>query len=143
MRVPAKRSWFKGLRTMDILPTSLQDNPTLVYERGRCESSRVSSVVRAPLSTSVIDHTFSGSCWMSFLHLHHIQAYVLVAQSIPVAIARNLQSRELISQDFLGLQQACKFFIAPPRPLKRLYLVFPSHQQATIVKTALKLFPET
>ena len=41
---------------------------------------------------SVIDHTLSGSCQMSFLHLHHIQAYVLVAESIPVAIARNFQS---------------------------------------------------
>ena len=59
---------------------------------GSAAFSMFCSTVRAPLHESVTDHSLSGSNRSSRLHLHQIQAYVLLAASIPVIQARNFQS---------------------------------------------------
>ena len=45
---------------------------------------------------SVIDHTLSGSCQMSFLHLHHIQAYVLCSTVNPCHHRKKWQGMAMI-----------------------------------------------
>ena len=47
---------------------------------------------RAPSAGSLIDHFFSKSPRSVIGHLHQIHEYLLLAESIPVAKARNFQS---------------------------------------------------
>ena len=51
-----------------------------------------SSTVHAPSLVFMNDHTLSGLYRSSFVHLHQMQAWLCVALSIPVVVARNFQS---------------------------------------------------
>ena len=52
----------------------------------------VSSIVRAPLVVSVIDHSKLTLCLSALGHLHQIHACLALAASNPVTNARNFQS---------------------------------------------------
>ena len=49
-------------------------------------------MVRAPFSTSMIDHSLSTLCLSSLEQVHQMHAYLELAASMPHAMDRNFQS---------------------------------------------------
>ena len=59
---------------------------------GSFDADIMGVTVRAPLFSSVIDHSLSTLCLSSLEHVHQMQAYLELAASMPHAMERNFQS---------------------------------------------------
>ena len=79
---------------------SLKEGSTFVREQlnrlgdlaGSFDADIIELTVRAPFSTSVIDHSLSTLYLPSLEQVHQMHAYFELAASIPHAMARNFQS---------------------------------------------------
>ena len=59
---------------------------------GSFDADFMELMVRAPFSTSMIDHSLSTLCLSPLEQVHQMQAYLELAASMPHAMARNFQS---------------------------------------------------